>query len=90
MRFKWDPAKAAANKRKHGVSFEEAAECFKDPFAIILDDPQYPERFIFIGTSGRQRVIFTVYVERDAALIRIISARRATTGERKKYEEGGY
>ena len=90
MRFEWDPAKAAANKRKHGVSFEEAAECFKDPSAMILDDPRYPERFILIGTSGRQRVIFTVYVERDAALIRIISARRGTAGERRKYEEGDY
>ena len=90
MRFEWDPSKAVANKRKHGVSFEEAAECFRDPFAMILDDPQYPNRFILIGSSQRQRLIFTVYVEREAALIRIISARQATAFERKKYEEGEY
>ena len=87
MRFEWNPSKAAANKRKHGVSFAEAAECFKDPLAMILDDPQYPERLILIGVSRRQRTIFTVYAERDAALIRIISARRATARERRKYEE---
>ena len=90
MRFEWDPSKAAANKRKHGVSFEEAAECFQDPLAMIVEDSRYLERFILIGASLRRRLIFTVYVERDAALIRIVSARRATAGERKKYEEGDY
>ena len=57
---------------------------------MILDDPRYPERFVLIGASQRQRLIFTVYGERDAALIRIISARRATARERRKYEEGNY
>ena len=57
---------------------------------MILDEPHYPERFILIGASQRQRLVFTVYVERDAAVIRIISARRATAPERKKYEEGEY
>jgi len=82
--------KAASNKRKHGVSFEGAAECFSDPFALILDDPRYSERLILIGASKRRRVIFTVYVERLPALIRVISARRATAAERGKYEEGDY
>ena len=90
MRFEWNSSKAAANKRKHGVSFEEAAECFQDPLAMILDDPQYPDRFILVGTSLQPQLVFTVYVERDAALIRIISARRATARERRKYEEGDY
>ena len=90
MRFEWNPTKAAVNKRKHGVSFEEAAECFRDSLALILDDPRHADRFILIGASPRQRLILTVYVERDAALIRIISARRATAGERRKYEEGEY
>jgi len=87
VRFEWEPRKAASNKRRHGVSFEEAAECFRDPFGLVLDDPRYPERFILIGASSRQRVIFTVFVEREAALIRIVSARRATIAERRKYEE---
>ena len=87
MRFEWDPAKAASNKRKHGVAFEEAAECFRDPLALILDEPHDPDRLILIGRSTRARLIYTVYVERDAAVIRIVSARRATTRERRHYEE---
>jgi uncharacterized protein len=90
VRFEWDTVKAAVNKRKHGVSFEEAAQCFMDPLAMILEDPGYPDRLVLIGASSRSRLIFTVYVERDAGLIRIISARRATAMERKKYEEGDY
>ena len=88
--FEWDRFKAIVNLRKHGVSFEEAAECFEDPLAMILDDPQYPDRFILIGSSSARKLVFTVYVERDAALIRIISARRTTAGERRKYEKGDY
>ena len=57
---------------------------------MILDDPRHPERLILIGASQRQRLVFTVYVERDAAVVRIISARRATARERRKYEEGDY
>jgi uncharacterized DUF497 family protein len=86
--FEWDPFKAALNKRKHRVSFEEAAECFQDPLALLLEDPRYPDRSILIGSSPRQRLILTVFVERDAAVIRIVSARRATVRERRKYEEG--
>ena len=87
MRFEWDPGKAAANVRKHAVSFEEAAECFSDPLALVVDEPRHPERLILIGISKRRRLIFTVYAERDAATIRIISARRATRLERRHYEE---
>jgi uncharacterized DUF497 family protein len=90
VKFEWDPVKAARNKRKHGVSFEEAAECFKDPLALILDDPQYPDRLILIGASQIRRLIFTVYVERGPAIIRIVNARRATRNERRNYEEGEY
>ena len=87
MRFEWDPVKAASNRRKHGVSFEEAAECFEDPFALVLDEPRSSDRLILIGASRRRRLVFTVYVERDAAVIRIISARRVTARERRHYEE---
>ena len=90
MLFEWDPSKAASNKRKHGVSFEEAAECFQDPFAMILEEPRYPDRSILIGSSKRRRLVLTVFVERDAAVIRIVNARRATVRERRKYEEGEY
>jgi len=88
--FEWDPSKAASNKRKHGVSFEEAAECFQDSLAMILEEPRYPDRSILIGSSKRRRLVLTVFVERDAAVIRIVSARRATVRERRKYEEGEY
>jgi len=90
VKFEWDPAKAAVNQRKHGVSFEEAAECFQDPLAMVLDEPEHLERLILIGVSKRRRVIFTVFAERGPATIRIISARRATSNERRKYEEGDY
>jgi hypothetical protein len=87
VRFEWDPSKAATNRRKHGVTFEEAAECFEDRLALVLDDPRYPDRLILIGESRKRRVVFTVYVEKDTATIRIISARRATRHERSRYEE---
>ena len=88
--FEWDSDKAAANFDRHGVSFEEAAECFQDPLALILEEPRYPDRSILIGSSLRHRLILTVFVERDAAVIRIVSARRATVRERRKYEDGDY
>lgn len=87
VRFEWDPGKAALNQRKHGVGFEEAAECFEDPLALVLDEPRYPERLILIGESRRRRLVFTVFAEKEMATIRIISARLATRRERRRYEE---
>ena len=60
VRFEWDPAKAAANRRKHGVSFEEALTCFADPLALVLEDQRHAERLVLIGVSTNRRVIFTV------------------------------
>lgn len=73
---------------KHGVSFAEAATTFVDPLALLLEDRLHPERAILIGQSEAARLLFTVYVEIHDDLIRIISARRATRGERRQYEEG--
>ena len=87
VRFEWDPSKAASNRRKHDVGFEEAMECFEDPLAIVLDEPRDPVRLILIGESRRRRLIFTVHVEISIATVRIISARKATRGERRRYEE---
>ncbi|MGE5183860.1 MAG: BrnT family toxin [Acidobacteriota bacterium] len=87
MRFEWDPSKAATNVRKHGVSFIEAAECFEDPLALVLDEPGDPDRLILIGESRKRRLVFTVYAERHTGTIRIISARLATRRERRRYEE---
>ena len=90
MRFCWDHKKAAANKRKHGVTFEEAASVFYDPLAMLGPDPDHSrneDRLIMIGQSRQQRLLFVVhsYAE-DAELIRIISARRATAKERRAFE----
>jgi uncharacterized DUF497 family protein len=87
MRFEWDPRKAAGNQRKHGVSFGEAATCFADPLALLLEDKAEPDRAVLIGVSARERLLFTVFVELDDERIRIISARRATRHERRYYEE---
>jgi uncharacterized DUF497 family protein len=87
--YEWDTAKAAANVRKHGVSFEEAASVFLDPAAITFLDPdsQEEDRGITIGRSGQGRILFVAHTEREDRL-RIISARRATRQEQEQYEEG--
>ena len=87
MRFEWDPKKAQANKRKHGVTFEEAATCFGDEHARYYEEKEHRERFVLIGVSTAQRLIFSVHAELENDRIRIISARLATRPERRRYEE---
>ena len=84
--FDWDDAKAAANFRKHGVTFEQAAYAFRDPFAVEWIDKSAvygEERVILLGMSGGQ-ILSVVYTERGERL-RIISARRATKHEKDNY-----
>jgi uncharacterized DUF497 family protein len=88
VRFDWDSEKAAANLKKHGVSFEEVVAVFADPLALYSEDPSHPERTRVIGASARPRLLFCVFVERDEDEFRIISARKATAHERRRYEEG--
>ena len=88
MRFGWDGGKAERNLRKHGVTFEEAATAFSDPLAMIIEDESHPENGRIIGESLAARVLLVVFVERDRDLVRLISARRATRHERRRYEEG--
>src|SRR3989338_1450172 len=89
IRFEWDRAKAALNKRKHGVSFEEAQTVFYDENAIEFFDPDHSEnedRFIMLGVSFRLRLLVVCHCVREAqSVIRIISARRATRLEAKSY-----
>ncbi|MBA3461876.1 MAG: BrnT family toxin [Deltaproteobacteria bacterium] len=87
MKFEWDPAKARANRIKHDVSFDEAAECFGDPLAIVDDDRRHPDRMVLIGESRSCRLVLTVFVDKHTEVIRIISARKATRRERRAYEE---
>lgn len=85
--FEWDPDKADANLRKHGVSFGEAATAFSDPLGLDMldeDDPDGEPRFLCMGRSYLDRLIVVAYVERGKA-IRIISARLATPTERRAY-----
>ncbi|MBX3025281.1 BrnT family toxin [bacterium] len=85
--FEWDDAKARANLVKHGVSFPEALTVFSDPNAIDAPDRFVPSRFVIIGCSSRQRVLFVVHAERGER-IRLISARKASAAQRRRYEEG--
>lgn len=89
MDFSWDERKAASNLKKHGVSFDEAATVFADPLALAIDDLLEAERTLLLGMSNRQRLLLVVHVELDESTIRIISARRATSHERRQYEEEG-
>ena len=86
LEFEWDDAKAAANYRKHGVTFEQAAHAFRAPFAVEWIDERAAygeERVILLGMSGGQ-ILSVVYTERRERL-RIISARRATKYEKDEY-----
>jgi uncharacterized DUF497 family protein len=90
MHFEWDHRKAAANARKHGVTFEEAASVFGDPLALTFDDPDHSSgehRMLTFGVAAYGSLIVVAHTERRGS-IRIISARRATTAERKIYEQG--
>ena len=89
LRFEWDTRKAAANRAKHKVSFEEAVSVFGDPLGRITDDPRHSEseeRSVLLGLSERQRLLAVMFTERADA-IRLLSARRATRRERRDYEE---
>jgi hypothetical protein len=87
LTFGWDEIKAEDNRKKHEVSFDEAAAIFHDPFSITMPDPDHSveeERYIDIGCSSDGRLLMVVYTERGND-IRIISCRRATTAEKKVY-----
>ena len=86
--FEWDSEKAAINLRKHNVTFQEACEVFFDPFFCLVEDSTDEDeaREGAIGYSERSRLLFVVHVVRQEERIRIISARPATTEERKIYE----
>lgn len=88
MRFEWDSEKAERNLKKHKVSFDEAKTLFDDPLFVIFADPDHSineKRYIIIGESVNGRLLVVSYTERNST--RLISARKATRKERKKYEE---
>lgn len=89
LRFEWDDRKAAANLKKHGVSFQEAKSVFVDERARLIDDPDHSEdehRFVLLGMSSALRLLLVCHCYRGAGnVIRIISARKASARESKSY-----
>ncbi len=93
IEFEWDSTKAKSNKRKHGVSFEEAQTVFYDEYAIqFYDDDSSSleeDRFLMLGRSNNSRLLLVCHCERgEGEIIRIISARQATRNESKYYKGG--
>lgn len=94
-RFDWDPAKALANRKRHdGVSFELAATVLRDPLAVsIYDDAnsETEDRWITLGQAGNGQLLVVVHtfdeIDAESALVRLISARKATSPERRHYED---
>jgi uncharacterized protein len=90
MKFSWDPKKAAANLKKHGVSFEEASTVFHDTLSVTGSDPDHSceeQRFITFGNSSEDRLLVVAHTD-EGETIRMISARLVTRQERRIYEEG--
>lgn len=92
MQFEWDEERAAANLKKHGVGFDEAATVFGDSLARIFDDETHSldeKREIIIGRSAENRLLIISFTEKAKDVVRIISVRETTPKERRKYENAG-
>lgn len=91
MRFEWDESKNRANLAKHGMSFEAATWVFEDPLRVsALDPSESEERWRTVGSAGGVVLLLVVHAVGDQGgeeVVRIISARKATAAERKRYEE---
>lgn len=90
IEFEWDELKAAANRKKHHVAFEEAVTVFEDSYSLTVPDPLHSRsehRWVLIGQSAMKNLMVVVHTDRGAK-IRIVSARRATSHERRCYEHG--
>jgi uncharacterized DUF497 family protein len=87
--FEWDPAKSRQNRRKHRITFHEAATVFGDPLALTYPDPDHSvseSRFTTVGSSSAGRLLIVAHMDRNEK-IRLISARELTSRELKYYEE---
>ena len=91
LTFEWDKRKSVSNKKKHGISFEEAQTVFVDENALLIHDPDHSgeeDRFILLGLSAKDRFLVVCHCYRKSdEIIRIISARKATKKEQKQYWE---
>ena len=86
MEFEFDPTKAQANIRKHGVSFSHAEQALRDPMAVTIEDPDAigEQRFVSVGMDALGRVLVVVHTQREERT-RVISARKASRGESEQY-----
>jgi uncharacterized DUF497 family protein len=89
VRFEWDPPKAEANLRTHGVSFAEAVTVLEDDFALTREDPDAVDepRFVTLGLSNLGRLLVIVYAYREPDILRVISAWKANRRQRVRYEK---
>jgi uncharacterized DUF497 family protein len=88
--FEWDEQKSVRNQQKQGVTFEEAATVFYDEHALFMAAPEHSDhedRFVLLGLSGTLRTLIVCHCYRDADVVRIISARKATRRERVTYNQ---
>jgi len=89
--FEWDKPKNFSNRKKHGVSFEEAATVFVNEKALLIEDPDHSEaedRFLLLGLSSNLRILLVCHCYRqNDRVIRIISARKASQSEQHQYWE---
>lgn len=88
--FEWDRAKASSNLKKHGIGFDEAITVFNDPWAFVIEDEWHSEdepRELITGYSSKNRILVTVFIEREFEVVRIVSARKATAAERRNYAQ---
>lgn len=92
MYFDWDENKNEINKKKHGISFEEASTVFFDESAILFNDPEHSEkeeRFLLLGMSETANICVVCHCYRESdTVIRLISARKATKKEAERYVRG--
>jgi uncharacterized protein len=92
LRFEWDDAKNRDNQRKHRVSFDEAQTVFFDENAVEFYDNKHSneeDRFLLLGVSSKMRILMVCHcLRKDNAIIRIISARKATKNEKRFYPQG--
>ena len=89
LKFEWDETKNEANRRKHGVSFQESQSVFADEFGRLVADPDHSQdedRFVLLGMSVLLRVLVVCHCYRHGDTVRIISARKANRSERNQYE----
>ena len=89
MRYEWDPQKAEANRKDHGVSFADAVSVFDDYFALTREDPdaEDEQRFVTLGSDLTAALLVVVYTYREPDIIRLISAWKANKAQRTRYEK---